>query len=90
MSTFWVKVLWERARVVMISEYLTSQVCSNCSTRLAQYRSVNTWRSKRCPNELCKRKWNRDVNAAINMLRILFHARLFGVRHPWHRHRKVD
>jgi len=88
-STMWVKALRERARVVMINENLTSQKCSKCFTQLSQFGTVNAWRTKRCPNGSCSRVWNRDVNAAINMLNIIFHAKLYGGRHPAYR-RKED
>jgi hypothetical protein len=87
-STMWVKALKERARVVMVNEYLTSQKCSKCFAQLSQHGTVNAWRTKRCKNGPCLRVWNRDVNAAINMLNILFHAKLFGGRHPAYRRGK--
>jgi hypothetical protein len=47
----------------LVSEYLTSQVCSNCEGQLDVTRH---WGLKKC-NTICLTLWNRDVNAARNI-----------------------
>ena len=72
-----IKKLYQSAnaqgRLVMIniSEFLTSQVCSACGARsLSHLTPVDTERSLysvlMCST--CRTKWNRDVNAARNIL----------------------
>ena len=61
------------AIVVLVNEYKTSKGCSECGLELLQKR--NCFRVKRCLNSDCSRSfWNRDVNAAINILKLFLRA----------------
>ena len=68
-------------KVVLIDEYNTSKLCSDClnqleytnmmvKTRNGQRKDI---RVQRCNN--CNKYWNRDVNAARNMRALFVHAR---------------
>eukprot|EP00644_Phytophthora_capsici_P003431 jgi/Phyca11/116910/e_gw1.31.529.1 len=62
-----VKALKRRATVIPMDEYRTSITCSCCHKLLKCTRNV-----LRCTNSRCKANfWNRDVNAARNMLELL-------------------
>ena len=64
--------LKERAICVLVDEYNTSKCCSCCFSDMPNRKGKNQWRIKRCGAVDCKRKrWNRDVNAAINMFNLL-------------------
>jgi hypothetical protein len=61
------------AIVVLVNEFKTSKGCSECELELLQKR--NCFRVKRCLNSGCSRSfWNRDVNAAINILKLFLRA----------------
>ena len=76
--------------VVSIDEYRTSKVCSWCN-----HYKVKGMMSQRdqeghrheihgvrvCPNTLCRIVWNRDLNAALNILKI-FLAMAWDGRRP--------
>ncbi|PNH01191.1 hypothetical protein TSOC_012934, partial [Tetrabaena socialis] len=70
-------------RVLMIDEYLTSQICARCGQRkLKAYKPLDVKRAhalKRCSN--CGILWNRDVNAALN-IRLLTLCELRGMLRP--------
>jgi transposase len=73
MSKTWIRHLMTSAIVVLVNEYLTSKKCSECLMELLQKR--NCFRVKRCLNSDCSRGfWNRDVNAAINILKLFLRA----------------
>ncbi|KAJ3078525.1 hypothetical protein HK102_004430 [Quaeritorhiza haematococci] len=54
-----------------VSEFNTSQVCSKCLSD-QRLESTEHWGVKRC--EICDRWWNRDINAARNMLCLVYEA----------------
>ncbi|KAI3661488.1 hypothetical protein MP638_007218 [Amoeboaphelidium occidentale] len=65
--------LKKRCKVRLVSEYRTSQVCSNCGSQLQQ---TKYWGIKKCNNHFAEGKlnrlhcltlWNRDINAARNI-----------------------
>jgi transposase len=73
MSKTWIRHLMTSAIVVLVNEYKTSKGCSECELELLQKR--NCFRVKRCLNSGCSRSfWNRDVNAAINILKLFLRA----------------
>ena len=60
-----------KANVYMTNEYNTSQICSKCmkGQRLEDCKtSTNSHYVRRCTNKTCRTIWNRDVNAARNIL----------------------
>lgn len=77
------KALKKRATVVPIDEYRTSKLCSNCHSPLEQALLPTKTKDNevvlkktrnvlRCPTSSCKANfWNRDVNAARNILSLL-------------------
>ena len=73
MSTTWVKHLMRCTMVVMVNEFRTSKLCCGCHKVMHQQK--NCFRVKRCLNSDCSRGfWNRDVNAAINILNLFLWA----------------
>ncbi len=59
------------AHPFMTNEFNTSQVCSNCLTgiKLAICNSASKQHGvRKCTLETCRTTWNRDVNAAHNMI----------------------
>ena len=83
MTKTWVKHLKRCATVVLVNEFHTSQLCAWCQKALHQLK--NCFRLKRCLNSDCNRDfWNRDVNAAINILN-LFLAVVLYKGHRKHR-----
>jgi len=58
--------LASQRRVVFVDEYNTSKFCSSCETEL----KTTGPRTKACPNQSCSASWNRDVNGALNILKI--------------------
>ena len=73
MSTTWVKHLLRSTVVVMVNEFRTSKLCCGCHEVMHQQK--NCFRVKRCLNSDCSRGfWNRDVNAAINILNLFLWA----------------
>ncbi len=73
MSTTWVKHLMRCTMVVMVNEFRTSKLCCGCHEVMHQQK--NCFRVKRCINSDCSRGfWNRDVNAAINILNMFLWA----------------
>ncbi|OAD07614.1 hypothetical protein MUCCIDRAFT_104551 [Mucor lusitanicus CBS 277.49] len=57
--------------VILVDEYLTSQVCSSCSDRdLIKMPGVRGFSVLKCRN--CHKKWQRDVNAARNIMKITY------------------
>ena len=73
MSTTWVKHLLRCTEVVLVNEFRTSKLCCGCHEVMHQQK--NCFRVKRCLNSDCSRGfWNRDVNAAINILNLFLWA----------------
>ena len=65
--------------VVPTDEFRTSVLCSRCLGRLDTRHPRQSWRLKDCPS--CHVRWNRDVNAAVNILHVgLEMQRSGGVR----------
>ncbi len=54
--------------VILVDEFRTSKICSKCRTLMDGPSPFDSWRLKTCPH--CRIVWNRDVNAARNMLYI--------------------
>ena len=83
------------ALVVNINEYNTSQVCSSCfqGTKLCAVgsrqdpfvtRPVSVAKPhfvRRCTNNICRTIWNRDINAACNMVYLALH-KVYGLDRP--------
>jgi hypothetical protein len=68
-------MLARKFTVVLIDEYLTSQMCHSCHNKLVPRKGEN--REKHCAH--CGCDVDRDVNAAKNMLEVfLFHVRGWG------------
>ena len=72
-----VKVLKQKnAHVFMTPEFNTSQVCSNClaPTRLKpgckSRKVIETHFVRSCTTKTCLTVWNRDINAARNMIKV--------------------
>ncbi|KAJ3084864.1 hypothetical protein HK102_000533 [Quaeritorhiza haematococci] len=61
----------ERFVAAEVSEFNTSQVCSKWLSD-QRLESTEHWGVKRC--EICDRWWNRDINAARNMLCLVYEA----------------
>jgi transposase len=73
MSKTWIRHLMTSAIVVLVNEFKTSKGCSECHLELLQ--KGHCFRVKRCTNSACSRSfWNRDVNAAINILKLFLRA----------------
>lgn len=72
-SKAWVKHIMHCAIVVLVNEFRTSLLCSKCHK--AMHQQSECFRVKRCLNSDCSRSfWNRDVNAAINILDLFLWA----------------
>ncbi len=52
-----------------VDEFRTSKTCSNCLTVFVDKR----YRTKQCRNEMCRKLWHRDVNAAVNIRLAFMH-----------------
>ena len=77
MSAIWVKHMMRSTTVVLVNEFRTSMLCSKCHRVMLQLRKC--FGVKRCTNSVCSRGfWNRDVNAAINILNLFLWAVAFG------------
>ena len=66
------RALEDYVKVINIDEYHTSQVCNNClhnHRRIVKLPSSQSWHLKLC--KVCCQFYNRDMNAAKNMLYIL-------------------
>ena len=77
-SKSWVKHIMHCAlAVVLVNEHKSSWGCSKCHLELQQ---EECFRLKRCINSDCSQRgfWNRDVNAAINILNFFLLAALHG------------
>ncbi|RIB27796.1 hypothetical protein C2G38_2137639 [Gigaspora rosea] len=57
-------------RVRLVDEYRTSIICSTCNGRMDK--RSRFWSLKVCKN-ICLTLWNRDTNAARNILRLFFY-----------------
>lgn len=69
MSTHFAKKMRQSARVVSITEFRTSKLCSCCHQELKKQRKCFT--VLRCANSDCiQRMWNHDINAFINILNL--------------------
>ncbi len=74
-------------KVVDIDEYNTSKLCCACKTEMKGLRTVGSgdrgnYSVRQCANTECNRNvWNRDVNAAINIINLyLYQAQ--GILRP--------
>jgi hypothetical protein len=68
-----------------VQEDYTSQLCSSCQMKMKPMYSEGGESAihgvHRCITANCQCKlWNRDVNAALNMLNIFLHETVYGVR----------
>jgi Putative transposase DNA-binding domain len=61
------KELEKRCKVVLVGEYLTSQICSVCHKRFDPRQPLYAAKQCRGENPECRIQWNRDVNAARNI-----------------------
>jgi hypothetical protein len=74
------RALKRRATVRSVDEFRTSKLCSSCHEELRVVtfpdptdatKTKESWSVKRCDNLVCAaRFWDRDVNGAINILRL--------------------
>jgi hypothetical protein len=69
-----------RCRVVEIDEFRTSLLCCSCHSEMkglvvdGEEGGKGIYGVRRCINSACPRTlWNRDVNAAVNILRLFLH-----------------
>ena len=69
-----------RCRLRMIDEYRTSITCSLCDGTLPK--RTRRWQVKVCP-DVCLTTWNRDVNAARNILSIFWYMNAMAGERPW-------
>jgi transposase len=53
-----------KIHVINTDEYRSTVLCSNCYTKMDISKSPHRFAS--CPH--CKKVWNRDINAAVNIL----------------------
>jgi transposase len=67
-----------KCTVRLIDEFRTSITCSHCYRGLPQ--RTRLWQVKACQG--CLICWNRDVNAARNMLRIFLHMNANNGQRP--------
>lgn len=69
-------------KIITVDEYKTSKICSRCDKELEkflirknprpykeEYKTVHSL--LRCKNVDCNKLWDRDINASINMIRII-------------------
>jgi transposase len=63
------------ATVVMVDEFKTSKTCSAChrTVEKASYKGVECHQVVRCQNPACRTYWQRDFNAARNILTCFQH-----------------
>jgi transposase len=54
---------YEKVRVKEVDEFRSTMICSKCDNPMNISKSPHRFAS--CPS--CKRVWNRDINAAINI-----------------------
>jgi hypothetical protein len=71
--------LKRRTRARLVPEFRTSKMCSLCDHELVQSRF---WSIKSCNNNNCWTRWNRDVNAARNIMRVFLHMNANGGYRP--------
>jgi hypothetical protein len=71
--------LAKKGRVVLVNEFRTSCVCSQCDARMNRHREIHAL--FHCNNNGCNRTWNRDVNASWNIGRC-FVAHMRGKDRP--------
>jgi hypothetical protein len=69
-----------RCRLRMIDEYRTSITCSKCDGNLPK--RTRYWQVKVC-KDVCLTSWNRDVNAARNILAIFLWMTANQGERPW-------
>lgn len=69
-----------RCRLRMIDEYRTSITCSKCDGSLPK--RTRYWQVKVC-QDICLTSWNRDVNAARNILAIFLWMTANQGERPW-------
>lgn len=78
----------------LIDEFKTSKICCKCGNENEYYKKVvnrETYKKDGthvhgllcCKNKNCSTLWNRDVNASINMLKILIYEIYFNARPFW-------
>ena len=80
LSTAFYKKMKSSATVQLVPEFRTSKLCSCCEHELTK---GDSFRVLRCNNSQCIRTfWNRDINAAINILKIFLHSCSSGTRLP--------
>ena len=80
LSTAFYKKVKSSATVQLVSEFRTSKLCSCCEHELTK---GDSFRVLRCNNSQCIRTfWNRDINAAINILKLFLHSCSTGTRLP--------
>ena len=80
LSTAFYKKMKSSATVQLVSEFRTSKLCSCCEHELTK---GDSFRVLRCNNSQCIRTfWNRDINAAINILKLFLHSCSTGTRLP--------
>jgi len=69
-------------KIITVDEFRTSKICSNCNRELEKFMIrknpkpykkgyVKVHSLLRCKNVICNKLWDRDVNASINMVRII-------------------
>jgi hypothetical protein len=74
------KKLCQDTTTIFVNEFLTSQRCSCCLSKMTKEKR---FRVKRCSNSVCIRTfWNRDTNAAINILTSFLYEVANGRSHP--------
>jgi transposase len=78
MSSTLAKKMRQSASVVFVNEFRTSMNCSCCHEAM---RKTNKFRVKCCETNSCTRTyWNRDINAAINILHLFLELCHAGTR----------
>jgi hypothetical protein len=87
LSTKFFKKMQSSATVAVVNEFKTSELCSCC--RETMRKMEGRYRVLCCDNSNCIRTvWNRDINAAINILNIFLHLCVTGTRPEEFRRRR--
>ena len=77
------KILGRRFLTVMTNEFLTSQSCPACESKLKDAHKVGAWRYRLCPDSECPfaaRAMSKDVTASLCILRAAIEHLLTGKR----------
>lgn len=63
------RLIARRFLTITTDEYCTSKICYNCHNETENIKSIHRLLS--CKSKECRVKWNRDVNASLNIMNIM-------------------